>query len=165
MGVDDYLNSQTTANEHFVVARIGTLFALYNRKEGVNGQVAGDGDTVTVVEQDGPQKQSWKRAALTEGSTPFRQRNWDGTNKNLVIQVCERSFGTPDCARVLVYLEGSSNPTCADKTQSGPMPPTESFNSCLIFDGSRRKCRGTKYRRSRCSWNQRRGRKCFNKRP
>lgn len=76
VGIDDYLKKQTSKNEHTVVAKIGTLFVMYNRKEGINSEVAGDGDTVTIVEQAGPQQQSWKRAALTESSTPFRQRNW-----------------------------------------------------------------------------------------
>jgi hypothetical protein len=161
VGIDDYLKKQTSKNEHTVVAKIGTLFVMYNRKEGVNSEVAGNGDTVTIVEQAGPQQQSWKRAALTESSTPFRQRNWGGTNKDLVIQVCERRFGTPDYATVLVYLEGSSNPSCADAEQ------TSRSNS---FD-----CRNLKRRRvcfsaktsdgtRRCRWTKRKGRgRCQNK--
>lgn len=163
VGIDDYLNEQTSRNEHTVVAKIGTLFVMYNRKEGVNSQVAGDGDTVTIVEQAGPKQQSWKRAALTEGSTPFRERNWGGTNKNLVIQVCERTSGAPDYAKVLVYLEGSSNPTCTS-TDAGQTNPTSDSFDCRKVK-RRKNCfraRTSDGKRS-CKWKKRKGRgRCLN---
>jgi len=126
VGVDDYVNSQTTQGQHHVIARIikppspgsateeNHIYLMYNKAEGINSEVVGDQDMVTVVQQNGTQTQSWKLAALNETSSAFRSTNWDGTGNALVIMVCERVTGTPDYATVLVYLEnGSPAITCS----------------------------------------------------
>jgi hypothetical protein len=156
VGIDDYLKKQMSKNEHTVTAKIGTLFVMYNRKEGVNSKVTGNGDTVTIVKQAGPQQQSWKRAALL--LTVKLGRHKQGSRHSSVF---EPRFGAPDYVTVLVYLEGSSNPSCADAGQ------TSCSNS---FD-----CRNLKRRRvcfsaktsdgtRRCRWRKRKGQeRCQNK--
>ena len=102
VGIDDYLNGQTINNEHYAVAKIDTLFFMYNRKEGVNKEVAGYPDLVTVIEQPSATAQSWVLAALGAGGS-FTKSSWQGTSNNLVVKVCGIEFGTPDYARVMVY--------------------------------------------------------------
>ena len=73
-GIHAYLENETTEGEHSVVARVGPsttdnhLYLMFNRKEGVNDGVAGDGDMVTVVEQNGPET-----AKLEARSSPRRR--------------------------------------------------------------------------------------------
>lgn len=153
VGVNDYVRGLTVKNKHHVVAKIGNLFLIYNRKEGVNSEVASDGDKVTVVEQNGDQQQSWKLAALDQLQV-YRKANWSGS-RDLVIQVCQKASGSPDYARVLVYLDGSgSNPTC-----NSPLTNDENAFTCRQFDRKGRKCRKFP---DKCRWNQRR-RRCWNR--
>lgn len=147
VGIQDYLDDQTSRGAHFLVAKIGNLFVMYNRMEGVNSQVAGDGDKVTIVEQDGSGSQSWLLKAL--GTNEIFKRN------NLFIKVCERSFGEPDFARVLVYTQNGSSPpiTCGDPLTTESEPTNnDSFASCREFDNKRKQCTATAERRRRCRW-------------
>jgi len=112
-GIDDYLNGQTIQNEHHVIAKvdnIGTswdLFIMYNRQEGVNSQVDEGGNLVTVVEaiNDSRSRQSYLMAKIDAGEN-YRLSNFNGGNGmyDLVVEVCELVSGTPDYARVLIYL-------------------------------------------------------------
>jgi hypothetical protein len=129
VGIDDYLNGQSSEPAHYVVANVGNLYLMYNRQEGCNSQVVGYGDNVTVIEQASATAQSWVLKALSGPSEVFRSPNWASTGKDLVIQVCERVNGTPDYAKVLVYLEetGNNNPSCATTQFNDPPPsPTPS---------------------------------------
>lgn len=160
VGVDDHVKGQTKKGEHHVVAKIGTnLFLMYNRKEGVNSEVVGDPDKVTVVEQEGEQQQSWKLAALDTDQV-YRKNNWKGTTA-LVVKVCERKSGKPDYARVLVYTEEGKIPTCSDPlTTAGSAGDPTPFTTCRVWDGIQRACRR---RRNKCGWNKKK-KKCWNKR-
>jgi hypothetical protein len=93
---------------------------MYNRKKGINSEVAGYGDTVTIVSQIGDNSQSWFEASLTESTGVHRVSSWEDTGKALVIQVCERVNGLIDYARVLVYLEDGVNDLSCDMPTSSP---------------------------------------------
>lgn len=134
-GIHAYLQGQTTEGDHSVVAQVvrpstdNHLYLMFNRKEGVNDEVAGDGDMVTVVEQNGPEQQSWKLAALQDGEE-FTTTNWNGQS-SLTIKVCERIIDAaqgPDYARVIVYQSGSPL-TCESPLSRGESGPvTESLS-------------------------------------
>jgi hypothetical protein len=122
IGIDDFLNTVTSSNYN-VVGKVGDYYLMYNRKKGVNSQVQGDGDTVTIIRQPSSGSVSWNEGQLIEasGSDTFVKAGWGGTGKDLVIKVCERRFGTPDYARVLVYLSNVPK-SCNDPLiQAGPI--------------------------------------------
>jgi len=160
VGIDDYLKGQTTQDEHYVVANIDNLYLMYNRQEGVNEGVTGNGDMVTVVEQATRYSQSWNLAALTEDTAEFR-RDWGG--KDLVIQVCERVYGTPDYAQVLVYRDDGPTPPSCNLPMPSPTPPPssttiESLKSCRYFR-SRKTCTANKGGQNRCKWKRKGGKR------
>ena len=145
VGIDDYLNDQipNDDDDFHVIANIEdlsdnldrsvNLFIMYNRQEGVNsgllengdnGEVLSDGDRVTITNQTESSAVSWQLGSLvhsTEDSPQdFRRDNWKGTSSVLVIHVCALEEGTPDYAKVLIYLDDGSGaaPEC------DPPPPT-----------------------------------------
>lgn len=132
VGVDDYVMKKITASDEYVVAKIDAtsstdLFLLYNRRKGVNSQVFEMGDMVTVVAQKVPNYQSVLMAGLNEDSKPYRFPFWNGGKNALVIQVCERTNGSTDHARVLVYLDDGSNAfSCSPPANPPTSPPTMS---------------------------------------
>jgi hypothetical protein len=117
IGIDDYLNTQTSSNYN-VVGKVGSFYIMYNRKKGMNSQVQGDADRVTVIEQPSEGAVSWNRAQLDETTGGF------SITGGIVIQVCQRRSGAPDDARVLVYNSASPR-TCSDPlTEGGPLSPS-----------------------------------------
>jgi len=124
LSIDDYLNGQATLDDQKTIARIvgnneDDLFVMYNRAEGINSQVAGHRDQVTIVRQNGHGSQSWLEAGLGfETDVPYQwtKSNWGGGGSNLVIQICEKVAGTPDYARVIVYLQGVNDLSCNQST-------------------------------------------------
>lgn len=124
IAVDDYLSGTTAQNQN-VVGKVGNFHLMYNRKIGLNSQVQGDADTVTVIEQPNSGAISWNSASLTDASDPFVIANWTSPGVDLVIQVCERRLASPNYARVLVHLSTDSVTCSSALTQEGPtLPPT-----------------------------------------
>ena len=127
LSINDYLNDEVTSDDQYTVARIvGTyevdLFVMYNRAEGINSQVRGHRDQVTVVKQNGRYEQSWLEVGLSIGNdAPSRwtESNWNGSGHDLVIQICDRVSGTPDYARIIVFLEGVNDISCDNSCGSG----------------------------------------------
>jgi len=125
LSINDYLNGEATSDDQYTVARIVgqneiDLFVMYNRAEGVNSEVGGYKDQVTIVHQSGKSKQSWIDAGLSEkGTSEWRKHNWNGSGKTLVIKVCNIVSGAPDYARVIVYLQGVNYLSC-----DTPDPPS-----------------------------------------
>ena len=123
LSIDDYLNGQATAKDQYTVARIKggnevDLFIMYNRAEGINSQVPGHKDHVTLVSQRGESQRSILEAGLSvdesDETLPSRwsKSNWNGSGNTLVIQLCQRVAGEPDYAKVIVYLEGVNDLSC-----------------------------------------------------
>ena len=111
------MNGQSSSRDQYTIARIvGTneidLFIMYNRAEGINSEVLGHKDQVTIVSQSGESQPSLLETGLSLDdsdkalSSRWTKSNWNGSGKTLVIQLCKRVTGTPDYAKVLVYLEG-----------------------------------------------------------
>ena len=130
LSIDDYLNGQISSNDQYTVARIVganeiDLFVMYNRAKGINSQVLGHKDQVTIVSQKGESKPSFLEAGLSlddsdeTASSRWTKSDWNGSGKTLVIQLCERFTGKPDYARVLVYLEGVNDLSCENDCPQG----------------------------------------------
>jgi len=127
LSIDDYLNDQVTSDEQYTVARIvedheADLFVMYNRAEGINSQVLGHRDQVTIVKQNGHMEQSWLEASLgLDDNAPFRwtTSNWNGSGRDLVMQICDNVAGTPDYARLIIYIEGLNDISCDNSCPSG----------------------------------------------
>lgn len=60
VGIDDYVNGQTPAEEHYVVVKIGSFFVKYNRAEGVMEGVTELLNNIAVTFQPGILQQSWR---------------------------------------------------------------------------------------------------------
>merc|ERR1719469_761743 len=76
VSIDDYLNGQANSDDQYTIARIVEsneidLFVMYNRAEGVNSEVLGHRDQVTIVRQKGDGTQSWLEAGL-DGDGSFQ---------------------------------------------------------------------------------------------
>ena len=136
VGIDDYLNNQIPAKslDFHVIVKIGDLFMMYNRKEGVNAQVTEKGDMVTIVAQSGENQQSWLLGGFSEETDEFRSYNWEKKGNDLVIKVCDRVSGTPDYARVIVFLDDRINTLSCSASQS----PTVSTSPTLSPTFTRR---------------------------
>jgi hypothetical protein len=147
VGIDDYItNNGFDDSNHRVILKVKTestssafpdLYVMFNRKKGVNAEVAGFGDTVTVVSQfKEAAAQSWLIATLDATTDTFWNADFDGSGSNLVVQVCEIVYGTPDYARVIVYLQGTNalscttpSPTVSSAPSLSPTPMPSSFPS------------------------------------
>jgi len=127
VSIDDYLNGQADSDDQYTIARIVEsneidLFVMYNRAEGVNSEVLGHRDQVTIVRQKGDGTQSWLEAGLDgDGSSQWTKRDWNDSGHILVVQVCERVAGTPDYARVIIYVQGINDISC-DTPNPQPQP-------------------------------------------
>jgi len=143
VGIDDYLQGQATRGAHNTVARISgpnetDLYVMYNRAEGVNSEVLGHRDEVTIVQQNGKARQSWLKAGLSLDNgveSQWTKHNWNGSNNTLVVQVCDMIMGTPDYARVIVYLQGVNDVSCSTLPTTTGCPPGESkFKAVVMTD-------------------------------
>lgn len=134
-GIDAYLNNENYNDEDYkVVLKIQTdeeessdypdLYVMYNRKQGINSEVQGFADKVTIVSQYREAgAQSWVEGSLdaSAGSNFFRQSNFDNTGLDLIIQVCYiiEDNPYPDYAKVIVYLDNEKNKLeCDDPSPS-----------------------------------------------
>lgn len=123
-GVDEYVKNRTVKDAHYVVAKVGDLFVMYNQAKGINAGVAGDGNMVTVTKQvGGTRKQSWELAAL-DVNQQYATTDWGGSGK-LVIKVCKFVDGVPDFAHVLIYRDTGYPVSCGSLPPVGG-PPTNS---------------------------------------
>lgn len=124
-GVDAYLNNANYNDQDYkVVLKIETqeedseeypdLYVMYNRKQGINAEVQGFEDKVTIVSQFREAgAQSWVEGSLdgSPGNNVFQQSNFDNTGLTLIIKVCYtiEDGPNPDFAMVLVYLDNDKN--------------------------------------------------------
>ena len=129
VGIDDYVNGKTNADEHAVVMRLSdeyeNIFVMYNQAKGINSGV-GLKNKVTIVEQEGPHSSSQLLGSLKEGEI-FRKENWNGSDNDLIIQVCSMEAGSPDYAHVVTYVEGVNHQSCE--------PPQKVHISYYEIDG------------------------------
>jgi len=128
LSINDYLKGEATLDNQYTVARIVgqyeiDLYVMYNRAEGVNFEVGGYRDQVTIVHQDGESQPSWLDAGLSEeGTSQWTKHNWNGSGNTLVIKVCNIVSGAPDYAHVIIYLEGVNYLSCDTPDPSSACP-------------------------------------------
>lgn len=143
VGIDDYLKGQAIRGDHNTVARISgpnetDLYVMYNRAEGVNSEVLGHRDEVTIVQQNGNARQSWLKAGLSLNNgveSQWTKDNWNGSQNTLVVQICETIMGTPDYARVIIYLKGVNDVSCSTlPTTTGCAPGESKFKAGVMTD-------------------------------
>ena len=95
------------------------IFVHYNKVEGVTADIdpaflATFGNVVTVyTSRETVGAKSQLVAGLSAGQT-YTKSNFASTGKNLIIKACSITAGTPDTAKVIVYLEGVTTASCTD---------------------------------------------------
>jgi len=120
ISIDGYLDGHATSDDQYTVARIvesqqEDLFIMYNRAEGINSEVLGFRDQVTIIRQAGPMCKSWFQVGLgLDGIVPsnYTESNWNGSGNDLIVKICDQEYGSPDYARIIVYLEGVNDISC-----------------------------------------------------
>jgi hypothetical protein len=98
------------------------FYIIFNRAKGVNEGVRADANKVVITEQNGRTVVSKWKAALGRGES-YRQSNWNGSGKTLVVKVTDIDFGSyADIADLQIYLEGTApdvSPGCKDFVPRG----------------------------------------------
>jgi hypothetical protein len=85
-----------------------TLYMIFNRAKGVNEGVRADANKVVITEQNGRTVVSKRKAALGRGDS-YRQGNWNGSGKTLVVKVTDINYGSyADIADLQIYFEGTA---------------------------------------------------------
>jgi len=131
ISIDDYVKKKANANDQKSVIRVkGSgekyLYLIYNRAKGVNAEVPGYRNQVTVVEQIFDGQPSSVKKALSGGDVYFGT-NWSRSGERLVIKVCETVTGVPDYASVIIYLENQNDLNCDSNPPQGPTHQSPSF--------------------------------------
>ena len=115
--------SITTQNVSLKVTGTGEtpLYLMLHRAEGITSNyVSPQADAhinrVNIVEQpenysNGLGAQSWNVAQLRSGDI-YTKTNWAGDGNTLKIEICGLSTGSPDQAKLIVYLEGVNYEYC-----------------------------------------------------
>jgi len=124
LSIHDYLNDETNANDQKTIIRVTgssetDLYIMYNRAEGINSEVPGYKDMVTIVEQDGDASQSWVKGGLSSGQI-YEQNNWNNSGRKLIIKVCDTVMGRPDYASVIIYIQNQNDLTCDSNPIQSP---------------------------------------------
>ena len=101
------------------------LYINFNVAKGLNSGVRADPNKVVITEQNGKTVVSTWKASLASGQK-YRQTNWAGTGKALIVEVLSTNIGNggnTSIAQVKIYLEGGATVdvpnTCKDKVPSG----------------------------------------------
>lgn len=132
VGIDDYVkgNIPSTSTEFDVIVKYGSdLLIMYNRRKGINSEVQGQPDmvTVTLVNPNFARGQSYQIGAIDEGNE-FRLPI-DGTPFSIVGKVCDKVFDGLDYATVLIFLEGYTYPNGVINPECETNSPTASPSS------------------------------------
>ena len=108
VGIDDYVKDRITNDDDQVILRVAgngetDLFMMFNRAKGINEDVVGFPNMVTIVSQADALSPSTLLAGL-KSQNIFRKDNWAGTGFNLIIQDCGHKRDAVDFAKVRIYL-------------------------------------------------------------
>lgn len=166
-----FVDYDKTASDEPVLLNIGNLFFLqYNRAKSFNIDTEQAADEVTIT-RERDNEGSKRITDLKEGQT-FRKRNFAGTGKDLVIQVCERVDATDlhgvDYMSVSVGLDVDCN---GSKRQMEERPIVMMQNESMCNKASSKcsghseccgslKCIGNKASKRTCQACRKRGQKC-----
>jgi len=96
---------------------------VYNRKAGLNAEVA-DGNKLVIIDQDGRYTESTWKAALDVGES-YIHKNWNGGSRNLIIVNCGlQNEGVLESMFAIAYLEGLTSAQCnnGQTFNTAPLP-------------------------------------------
>ncbi len=114
--LDDTVN-KNTSGEKMILKIEGDateFFLMYNRAKGVNAEVKGYRDRITITQQNHESAISKARAGLSIGED-WSYQNFAGSGKSLIVKFCSKktdSLTGKDTARILVYLKGKNDQYC-----------------------------------------------------
>ena len=104
------------------------LYVSYNKSEGITADMderyrSVYGNAVMVYSQTGfgSNKRSEILAGLTAAGQTYTKTNYGRTGNTLKIEVCSITTGSPDTAKVIVYVEGSTTASCSEMCQDTPL--------------------------------------------
>ena len=109
------------------------LYLMLHMVEGITDQyMSADDQTnrLNIVRQDeydgnGFGQQSWTEGFLASGEI-YSKANWAGTSNTLKVEVCSITTGSPDVAKVIVYLDGKTSASCSTTTTAPTTSPVAS---------------------------------------
>ncbi len=126
---DDIATTSVSSDYNYVVKLSGAgeinLFIFYNKVEGIIGDIDASEapdfrNHVVIYEQaaDIGFLSTIKNVGLSAGES-YTQSNWAGTSNSLKVEVCSITNGTPDVAKIIVYVDGLTIASC-DSTSPAP---------------------------------------------
>ena len=109
------------------------LFIFYNKAEGIIKDMTDEdraifGNHVMIYSQSA----DWEVSTIVfdnglGNGGVYTKANWGGTSNSLKVEVCSITTGSPNVAKVIVYLDGVTTASCIDATPAPtPAPVTES---------------------------------------
>jgi len=139
VSLNDYNNGEVTDEGQYTVAKISgdtakSLYILYNRAEEFMKDTE-EPDEIVIVEQKDSNKGplNSKLMGHIDVGEEYTQSNWNGGDKSLIIKVCSKVVnGSPDYARIQVYLQGSELDCNTAPIDVPPTPPTSAPNTAPI---------------------------------
>ncbi len=146
VGTNDIATTTISSSTYdYIVKLSGTdgatdLFVFYNKVEGIVSEIDGSYSTtfdnhVVVYEQPADIRQSeLKTVGLLAGQT-YTQTNWAGTSNSLKIEVCSITAGTPDVAKIIIYVNGLTTASCNTATPAPTTAPVTSPTVCTDRTG------------------------------
>jgi len=131
---NDVSTGNISTGQHYILKLSGSgetdLYVHYNKAEGItadmdDGYRTAYGNAVMVYSQANGGATSAILAGLTAAGQKYTKTNYGGTGNTLTIEVCSITAGSPDKAKVIVYVDGSTTASCS-ATTSAPVATTTS---------------------------------------
>ena len=131
---NDVASGNISTGQHYILKLSGSgetdLYVHYNKAEGITADMDDEyrtayGNAVMVYSQANGEALSAILAGLTAAGQKYTKTNYGGTGNTLTIEVCSITAGSPDKAKVIVYVDGSTTASCS-ATTSAPVATTTS---------------------------------------
>jgi hypothetical protein len=131
---NDVATGNISTGQHYILKLSGSgetdLYVHYNKAEGITADMDDEyrtayGNAVMVYSQASGGATSAILAGLTAAGQKYTKTNYGGTGNTLTIEVCSITAGSPDKAKVIVYVDGSTTASCS-ATTSAPVATTTS---------------------------------------
>jgi len=130
---DDVASGTITSSEDYIIKVSGTgetdLFISYNYATGIISDMAENfratfGNHVAVISQANYEAMSDLLSGLGAGDT-YTKANWAGTTNSLKITVCSITAGSPNKAKIIIYVDGVTTASCSSTTSSPTASPSK----------------------------------------
>ena len=124
---NDVVAGTISTGEHYILKLSGTsetdLYVFYNKSEGVTATMDEEfrtelGNAVVVYSQATVWGTSTIVGALSTTGAQYTQSNWAWSGGTLTIEVCSITAGSPDKAKVIVYVDGVTTASCTTTTSA-----------------------------------------------